>query len=93
MQIIQTYVALQALLLWRSVPAGVMVGGVLVVGLVSYLWLNTTVGKAFANWNTASLYEQQSPQRRRAWGLLGQALLWGTFCMIFVVAILREYYL
>lgn len=92
-QIIQAYVALQALILWRSVSASIMVGGVLVVGLISYLWLNASVDKAFTSWNTAALYEEQSPPRRRAWGLLGHALLWGTFCVIFVVAILREYYL
>lgn len=92
LQIIQFYVALQALLLWRSVPVGVILAGVALVGGLAYLWLQTTVAKSFVKWGTAAFYLAQPAAQRRAWGLLGHALLWGTFCLIFVVAILREYF-
>jgi hypothetical protein len=91
LQLIQLYVALQALILWRSVPVVVMVGGVGLAGWLSYKWIDSTVNKSFAKWNTAAFYDAQPVRHRRAWGLLGHALLWGTFCLIFIVAILREY--
>lgn len=93
LQIVNIYVAIQALVLWRSVPVGIILAGVAIAGWLAYRFVEPAVAKYFTQWDVAATRDQAPPRQRRAWALLGYACFWGCFTFIFVIAILREYYL
>lgn len=93
MQVVCLYTAASLFILWRSVPAGVSVGSVLVVTWLTYRYVRPAVAQRLHAWQTVAALELYSPRQRRAWGLLGHASLWGSFTFIFICLILRAYHL
>jgi len=92
-QFLNLYVALQALFLSRSLPTAVMFGGIAIATWLAYRYVRPAVIKRLLAWDTVAALETYTPAQRRAWGLLGHACFWGAFTFIFVMLILREYFL
>ena len=90
-QCIHLYGALYLIIFWRSVSVSIGIAGAVVIGWLVYRYIGPTVDRRFRAWHTATALDMYSSAQRRAWGLLGHASFAGSFMLVFISIILREY--
>lgn len=92
-ELVQLYTAVYLLVVWRSVSY--WIGWTLLAGfaLLLYRFVVPRLQRKAYSQPLIQAHEAMPAPLQSAWGLLGHTLLWGSFCLIFVCIILREYYL
>jgi hypothetical protein len=92
-EVVQLYTAFYLLLIWRSFSYVIGWGLLGAFTLLAYWLIIPRLHLPHTKSRIVAAHETLSPQVQSAWGILGHTLLWGSFCLIFVCIILREYYL